>query len=176
MMGLIFVGGAFFALWGMAKVMPWRMVQHQTGSQHWLAVPVAGRVHAVLLVHLGQHARSHTVGELDDCEDQLEALKKEIRKIEAERDEFDRRLPPHTVSLKSACAMPRPNWLPSKPCCRFNTITKPQPSVTSPARKRAGESADALTTCAQPMGEDAHATGYHPITFAQEHSHHGRRL
>ncbi len=52
------------------------------------------------LVHLGNMLDRNTVTDLEDVEDQLEAIKKEIRKTEIERDEFDRRLPPHTGTLE----------------------------------------------------------------------------
>ncbi len=100
MMGLIFVGGAFFALWGLAKVMPGQWFNIKPDPNTGLLFLLLGAFMLFFWFTWGNMLDRTTVNELDDCEDQLEALKKEIRKIEAERDEFDRRLPPHTGSLE----------------------------------------------------------------------------
>lgn len=100
MMGLIFVGGAFFALWGLAKVMPIQLFNVRQDPNSGLLFLMLGAFMLFFWFTWGNMLDRTTVGELDDCEDQLEALKKEIRKTELERDEFDRRLPPHTGSLE----------------------------------------------------------------------------
>lgn len=100
MMGLLFVGGAFFALWGLAKVMPGELLGVKLDPNSGLLLLLLGAFMLFFWFTWGNMLDRTTVGELDDCEDQLEALKKEIRKTETERDEYDRRLPPHTGSLE----------------------------------------------------------------------------
>ncbi len=99
MMGLIFVGGAFFALWGLAKVMPGQWFGVRPDPNQGLLFMLLGAFMLFFWFTWGNMLDRSTVGELDDCEDQLEALKKELRKTEQERDELDRRLPTHTGSL-----------------------------------------------------------------------------
>lgn len=100
MMGLVFVGGAFFALWGLAKVMPGGWFGVKLDPNSGLLFLMLGAFMLFFWFTWGNMLDRTTVGELDDCEDQLEALKKEIRKTESERDEYDRRLPAHTGSLE----------------------------------------------------------------------------
>ncbi|MCC6510596.1 MAG: hypothetical protein IT423_15950, partial [Pirellulaceae bacterium] len=94
------VGGAVFALWGLAKVMPGQWFNIKADPNTGLLFLMLGAFMLFFWFTWGNMLDRTTVNELDDCEDQLEALKKEIRKIETDRDEFDRRLPPHTGSLE----------------------------------------------------------------------------
>ncbi|MFO1063432.1 MAG: hypothetical protein U0892_06160 [Pirellulales bacterium] len=99
MMGLVFVAGAFFTIWGAGKLLGWfSMVQRDPNNG--LLFLLLGAFVLFFWFTWGNMLDRTTVSDLDECEDQLEALKKEIRKAEAERDDFDRKLPPHTGSLE----------------------------------------------------------------------------
>lgn len=96
MMGLVFVGGAFSAIWGAFKMLGWMV---EADSQYGMLLFVLGMFMLFAYFIFNSTLDRGTIGELDDVEDQLDALKKELRKIELERDEYDRKLPPHTGSL-----------------------------------------------------------------------------
>jgi uncharacterized protein YhaN len=98
MMGLVFVGGTFSALWGAGKLLGWFAVKD---PQNGLLLLILGMFLNFVWFTWGNMLDRNTVSDLEDVEDQLEAIKKEIRKTEAERDEFERRLPPHTGTLES---------------------------------------------------------------------------
>lgn len=97
-MGLIFVGGTFAALWGAGKLLGIVAVKD---TQNGLLLLILGIFLNFMWFTWGNMLDRNTVTDLEDVEDQLEAIKKEIRKTEAERDEFDRRLPPHTGTLET---------------------------------------------------------------------------
>ncbi len=96
-MGLIFVGGTFSALWGAGKLLGWVASKDPQGG---LILLILGIFLNFIWFTWGNMLDRNTVTDLEDVEDQLEAIKKEIRKTEIERDEFDRRLPPHTGTLE----------------------------------------------------------------------------
>ncbi len=98
MMGLVFVGGTFCALWGAGKLLGWFAVKD---SQNGLLLLILGMFLNFVWFTWGNMLDRNTVTDLEDVEDQLEAIKKEIRKTEAERDEFERRLPAHTGTIES---------------------------------------------------------------------------
>jgi len=97
-MGIVFVGGMFAALCGIGKLLG---VIIQKDSQNGLLLFILGIFLNFIWFTWGNMMDRSTVTDLEDVEDQLEAIKKEIRKTETERDEFDRRLPPHTGTLES---------------------------------------------------------------------------
>ncbi len=144
MMGLIFVGGAFFALWGMAKVMPGQWFNIKPDPNTGLLFLLLGAFMLFFWFTWGNMLDRTTVNELDDCEDQLEALKKEIRKIEAERDEFDRRLPPHTGSLEVRLRDAEAELATLETLLPIQHNHQAATERYKSARRRAGESADAL--------------------------------
>lgn len=98
-MGVVFVGGMFAALCGIGKLIGFTFIQKDT--QNGLLLFILGIFLNFIWFTWGNMMDRNTVTDLEDVEDQLEAIKKEIRKTEAERDEFDRRLPPHTGTLES---------------------------------------------------------------------------
>jgi hypothetical protein len=98
MMGLVFVGGTFAALWGAGKLLGWFA---EKDPQNGLLLLILGMFLNFVWFTWGNMLDRNTVTDLEDVEDQLDAIKKEIRKTEAERDEFERRLPPHTGTLES---------------------------------------------------------------------------
>lgn len=102
LMGAVFVGGTFCAILGASKLL----------RLGWFGTSVNDTQNGLLLLVLGLFVDAlwftwsnifdqNTVSDLEEVEDQLDAVKKEIRKLEVERDEFDRRLPPHTGTLES---------------------------------------------------------------------------
>ena len=97
-MGLVFVGGTFSVLWGVGKLLGWFAMKD---PQNGLLLLILGVFLNFIWFTWGNMLDRNTVTDLEDVEDQLEALKKEIRKTEAERDEFERRLPPHTGTLET---------------------------------------------------------------------------
>ena len=97
-MGLVFVGGTFSVLWGVGKLLGWFAVKD---PQNGLLLLILGVFLNFIWFTWGNMLDRNTVTDLEDVEDQLEAIKKEIRKTEAERDEFERRLPPHTGTLET---------------------------------------------------------------------------
>jgi uncharacterized protein YhaN len=97
-MGLVFVGGTFAALWGAGKLLGWFATKDPQGG---LLLLFLGIFLNFIWFTWGNMLDRNTVTDLEDVEDQLEAIKKEIRKTEVERDEFERRLPPHTGTLES---------------------------------------------------------------------------
>ncbi len=97
-MGIVFVGGMFAALCGIGKLLG---IIIQKDTQNGLLLFILGVFLNFIWFTWGNMMDRNTVTDLEDVEDQLEAIKKEIRKTEAERDEFDRRLPPHTGTLES---------------------------------------------------------------------------
>ncbi len=98
MMGLVFVGGSFACLWGAGKLLGWFAAKD---PQNGLLLLILGMFLNFVWFTWGNMLDRNTVTDLEDVEDQLEAIKKEVRKTEAERDEFERRLPAHTGTLES---------------------------------------------------------------------------
>ncbi len=97
-MGLIFVGGTFSALWGAGKLLG---IIAAKDTQNGLLLLILGIFLNFMWFTWGNMLDRTTVTDLEDVEDQLEAIKKEIRKTESEREEFDRRLPAHTGTLET---------------------------------------------------------------------------
>ncbi len=100
LMGAIFVGGTFCAIIGASKLLNlgWFGVKD---PQNGLLLLILGLFVDFLWFTWNNMFDQTTVNELEEVEEQLEAVKREIRKTETERDEFDRRLPPHTGTLES---------------------------------------------------------------------------
>ncbi len=144
MMGLIFVGGAFFALWGLAKVMPGQYFNIKHDPNSGLLFLLLGAFMLFFWFTWGNMLDRTTVGELDECEDQLEALKKEIRKTEVDRDEFDRRLPPHTGSLEVRLRDAEAELQTLETLLPLQHNHQAATERFKAARRRAGEAADAL--------------------------------
>ncbi|MCR9291534.1 MAG: AAA family ATPase [bacterium] len=101
LLGVLFVGGAFLFLWGLGKLLPFFNPTGVMDSQNGLLFVVCGMFMLFFGLMWSNALDRTTVSELDDVEDQIEALRKEIRKTEAERDDLERRLPPYTGSLES---------------------------------------------------------------------------
>lgn len=93
-MGLLFVGGTFCALWGIGKML----------GLTQLGLPAADPQNGLLLLILGMFINfmwftwrnmldQNTVTDLEEVEEDLETVKRELKKAETEREEFERRLP-----------------------------------------------------------------------------------
>lgn len=101
LMGILFVGGAFLFLWGLGKLLPFLNPTGTTDSQTGLLFVVCGMFMLFFGLMWSNVLDRSTVTDLEDVEDQIDAIRKEIRKTETERDEFDRRLPQHSGSLET---------------------------------------------------------------------------
>jgi uncharacterized protein YhaN len=101
LMGILFVGGAFLFLWGLGKLLPFFNESGVVDSQNGLLFVICGMFMLFFGLMWSNVLDRSTVSELEDVEDQIDALRKEIRKTELERDEFDRRLPPHPGTLET---------------------------------------------------------------------------
>ncbi len=93
LMGILFVGGAFLFLWGLGKLLPFFNDGGAPDSTNGLLFVVCGMFMLFFGLMWSNVLDRSTVTDLEDVEDQIDALRKEIRKTEVERDEFDRRLP-----------------------------------------------------------------------------------
>jgi uncharacterized protein YhaN len=101
LMGILFVGGAFLFLWGLGKLLPFFQTSAEPDSQTGLLFVVCGMFMLFFGLMWSNVLDRSTVNDLEDVEDQIDALRKEIRKTEMERDEFDRRLPANAAPLDS---------------------------------------------------------------------------
>lgn len=101
LLGVLFVGGAFLFLWGLGKLLPFFNPSGVLDSQNGLLFVVCGMFMLFFGLMWSNTLDRSTVNDLEDVEDQIDAIRKEIRKTEAERDDYERRLPPYTGSLES---------------------------------------------------------------------------
>lgn len=101
LLGILFVVGAFLFLWGLGKVMPFFNTAEELDSQTGLLFVVCGMFMLFFGLMWSNMLDRSTVTELEDVEDQIDAIRKEVRKTEAERDDYERRLPAHSGSLET---------------------------------------------------------------------------
>lgn len=101
LMGILFVGGAFLFLWGLGKLLPFFQTDVEPDSQTGLLFVVCGMFMLFFGLMWSNVLDKSTVTDLEDVEDQIDAIRKEIRKTEMERDEFDRRLPASQTPLEN---------------------------------------------------------------------------
>lgn len=101
LMGILFVGGAFLFLWGLGKLLPFLNDGVQPDSTNGLLFVVCGMFMLFFGLMWSNVLDRSTVTDLEDVEDQIDALRKEIRKTETERDEFDRRLPASSAPVET---------------------------------------------------------------------------
>ncbi len=101
LMGILFVGGAFLFLWGLGKILPFFQTEAAPDSNTGMLFVLCGMFMLFFGLMWSNVLDRSTVTELEDVEDQIDAIRKEIRKTETERDEFDRRLPAHSAPLES---------------------------------------------------------------------------
>jgi uncharacterized protein YhaN len=91
LLSLPFIGGGFLILSGVCKWFGTGFFQQdQSTGTLWV---LSGVLLLFFWYMWRQLTDRNTVNDLDDCEDQLEAVVKQIRKAELERDDFDKTLP-----------------------------------------------------------------------------------
>lgn len=101
LLGVLFIGGAFLFLWGLGKLLPFFNPTGDIDSQSGLLFVVCGMFMLFFGLMWSNNLDRGTASELEETEDQIDAIKRDIRKTEADRDELERRLPPYTGSLES---------------------------------------------------------------------------
>lgn len=101
LMGILFVGGAFLLLWGLSNFLSIFNTNAEYDSQTGLLYVLCGLFMLFCTLMWSNVLDRTTVTELEDVEDQIDALRKEIRKTESERDEYERKLPAHSGSLET---------------------------------------------------------------------------
>jgi uncharacterized protein YhaN len=100
LMGILFVGGAFLLLWGVARVFDILKTGSDPSRQTGMFYVLFGVGMLFFNFMWSTSLDRNTVTDLEDVEDQIDAIRKEIRKTETERDEIERRLPPHNGPLE----------------------------------------------------------------------------
>lgn len=91
LLSLPFIGGGFLVISGICKWFGTGFFEKdQSTGTLWV---LSGILLLFFWYMWRQLSDRNTVNDLDDCEDQLEAVVKQIRKAELERDEFDKHLP-----------------------------------------------------------------------------------
>ena len=91
LLALPFIGGGFLVISGICKWFGTGFFEKdQSTGTLWV---LSGILLLFFWYMWRQLSDRNTVNDLDDCEDQLEAVVKQIRKAELERDEFDKHLP-----------------------------------------------------------------------------------
>ncbi|RMF44303.1 MAG: hypothetical protein D6753_02930 [Planctomycetota bacterium] len=101
MMGILFVAGAFLFLWGLGKLLPFFNPEGATDSQTGLLFVISGMFMLFFGLMWSNVLDRGTVSELDEVEEKIDAIRKEIRKLESERDDLERRLPPYQGSVEA---------------------------------------------------------------------------
>lgn len=91
LLSLPFIGGGFLIVSGICKWFGTGFFEKdQSTGTLWV---LSGVLLLFFWYMWRQLSDRNTVNDLDDCEDQLEAVLKQIRKAELERDDFDKQLP-----------------------------------------------------------------------------------
>ncbi|MEZ6134755.1 MAG: AAA family ATPase [Pirellulaceae bacterium] len=102
LMGILFVGGAFLTIWGLGKILPFLNTDTVVdNSQNGMLYVLFGLGMLFFGFMWSTTLDRNTVTDLEDVEDQIDAIRKEIRKTEAERDELERRLPAYNGPIES---------------------------------------------------------------------------
>ncbi len=101
LMGILFVGGAFLFMWGLGKLLPIFNNGAPPDSSNGLLFVVCGMFMLFFWLMWSNVLDRSTVTDLEDVEDQIDAIRKEIRKTEIERDEYDRRLPANSAPIET---------------------------------------------------------------------------
>jgi uncharacterized protein YhaN len=98
LLALPFIGGGFLILSGICKWFGTGFFdQDQSTGTLWV---LSGILLLFFWYMWRQLSDRNTVSDLDDCEDQLEAVLKQIRKAELERDDFDKHLPVQSDAIE----------------------------------------------------------------------------
>lgn len=98
LLALPFIGGGFLILSGICKWFGTGFFdKDQSTGTLWV---LSGILLLFFWYMWRQLSERNTVNDLDDCEDQLEAVVKQIRKAEVERDESDKHLPVQSDAIE----------------------------------------------------------------------------
>lgn len=100
LLGVLFIAGAFCFLWGLGNLTELINLNGEAtgGGLPWI---LSGMVMLLFFMFQTTNQDRSVVSHLEDTEDQIGAIRKEIRKTEAERDDLERRLPSYTGSVES---------------------------------------------------------------------------
>lgn len=101
LLGILFVGGAFLFIWGLGKMLPFWNTDGVVDSQTGLLFVVCGMFMLFFGLMWSNVLDRSTVTDLEEVEDQIDAIRREVRKTESERDELDRKLPRYSGSLEN---------------------------------------------------------------------------
>jgi uncharacterized protein YhaN len=101
MLGLAFIVGSFSFLWGVGMLFSLFSADPSSDSQSGLVWVVFGMVMLFFFMFMNGSQDRTVVSRLEDAEDQVDAIRKEIRKTEAERDDLERKLPAYNGSIES---------------------------------------------------------------------------
>ncbi|HAC92925.1 MAG TPA: hypothetical protein DCF63_20180, partial [Planctomycetaceae bacterium] len=101
LLGVIFVAGAFSLLWGRGYWVRWFGSTAAADPNKGLMFFVMGVCAQFLVYMMNITMEKGNTTQLDEVEDQLAAMRKEIQKTQAEREELDRRLPVHSGDPES---------------------------------------------------------------------------
>lgn len=102
LIGILFVAGAFLAIWGIGKLLGiFNTADNPVDTQTGLLFVLSGGFMLFFCMFWSNILDRTTTNDLEDVEDQIDALRKEIRKLESEKDEYDRRLPSGTGPLET---------------------------------------------------------------------------
>ena len=100
MIAIPFIFGAFAFLWGLGKLMPGLFGGEPADTQTGLLFVVCGMFALFFGLMWSSSLDRSNSSELEDVEDQIDAVRKEIRKTEADRDDYERQLPAFSGTLE----------------------------------------------------------------------------
>ncbi|QDV24335.1 AAA family ATPase [Aureliella helgolandensis] len=146
MLSALFVGGAFFLIWGLGMLLPLfsSIVDYNPSTGSVMAV-LGGAALFFGLMWSNVLERS-TVSTLEDVEDQIDAVRKEIRKTELERDDLQRRIPSHSGTLEIQLRESEAEVTALEALLPVQHNFQAVVERYKTAKKRAGQASDALRT------------------------------
>ncbi|MCA9130778.1 MAG: AAA family ATPase [Planctomycetales bacterium] len=101
LMAVFFIGGMFLFCWGLANMSTLFGTNSESEKTTGLLMIVFGLCLLFFGFMWSSVLNRGTVSELEEVEDQIDALRKEIRKTQDESDELQRRLPPHNGTIEA---------------------------------------------------------------------------
>ncbi len=101
-MAILFVGGMFLAVWGVGKMNLFGVyADSPSDPTTGLMMIMSGLCMLFVGITYSNVLDKGTASELEEVEDQIDSVRKEIRKTEDEREELKRRLPPSNATVES---------------------------------------------------------------------------
>ncbi len=98
--GFVFITGGFLLLWGIAQFFGWMGSSTSSEQNVGLTKAFIGMLLLIGFQLWRQLDERNTLGDLNDCSSQLDALIQQIKKTELERTEMLKLLPEHSGSLE----------------------------------------------------------------------------